>query len=68
MEKINSNYEGSFHKNYQFKSMKDIKKVYYYNQSLSHTGNNMKFCANDNKIFEEYYQTFCNQSKYDTLV
>ena len=70
MEKINTNYRASFDKNYQFKSMKDIKKVYYYNQSLTYTGN-MKFFysyfSNDKKL-EKYYHEYCNQSKYDTLV
>ena len=70
MEKINVNNDGGCsNRNYQFKSIRDIKRVYYYNQNFPYTGN-MKFfytSANQEKL-EEFYQE-CNKSrKYDTLV
>ena len=70
MEKINlNNYGGCFNRNYQFKSIRDIKKVYYYNQNLPYTGN-MKFfytSTNQEKL-EEFYQECHKSRKYDTLV
>ena len=70
MEKINvNNYGGCSNRNYQFKSMRDIKRVYYYNQNLPHTGY-MKFfytSTNQEKL-EEFYQECHKSRKYDTLV
>ena len=70
MEKINlNNYGGCFNRDYQFKSMRDIKRVYYYNQNFPYTGN-MKFfytSTNQEKL-EEFYQKCHKSRKYDTLV
>ena len=70
MEKINVNNDGGCsNRNYQFKSIRDIKRVYYYNQNFPYTGN-MKFfytSTNQEKL-EEFYQKCHKSRKYDTLV
>merc|ERR1719270_348933 len=70
MEKINvNNYGGWYDRSYQFKSMRDIKRVYYYNQNFPYTGN-MKFfytSTNQEKL-EEFYLECHKSRKYDTLV
>ena len=70
MEKINVNNDGGCsNRKYQFKSIRDIKRVYYYNQNFPYTGN-MKFfytSTNQEKL-EEFYQKCHKSRKYDTLV
>ena len=70
MEEINvNNYGGCSNRNYQFKSIRDIKRVYYYNQNFPYTGN-IKFfyTSTDQKKLEEFYQKCHKSRKYDTLV
>ena len=70
MEKINMNNDGGcYNRNYQFKSIRDIKNVYYYNQNFPYPGN-MKFfyTATNQEKLEEFYQECHKSRKYDTLV